>query len=170
MPRDTVDAIAGAVWEGRGQVDPLSVRLDELPDLPPFGTTTPAEWDELNELVETMLDPRAGARGPRARRTLAEKHRKALPVLVNRLRTLDFSTAEGNENGDQIQRLLRDICGGKHYGWRYSTANEDVVHCRKAVRVWHGMIADWALGTDADWAALLGVEVADIPDPDARSE
>jgi outer membrane protein assembly factor BamB len=54
----------------------------------------------MGELITSLMDPYAGAAGMRAGRKLEKFGRKALPVYINQMLTLDYATEEGKSNGD----------------------------------------------------------------------
>ena len=121
----------------------ISASQEALLDLTTLSTydkvddTTQEEWDEMNELMVTFLDEEAGAAGNRARNKLRDIGRKAFPVILNNLRTLDLETPLGRQSGMLSQRLLSEICGGINYGWRDAPEKTDAIFNAKVIRKWH---------------------------------
>lgn len=116
--------------------DPSSIDLTEIEDFGPVDGMTDEEFAEITDLANTMVDPEAGAAGNRARKKLTELGRLAFPALINKFKTLDFSTEQGFRDGDIIQATLRDICGGMSFGWKFSIEAKDELYNKKAVRNW----------------------------------
>ena len=112
------------------------IDLTELPDLGPAPGTSDEEWQEINALVATAVDPAAGAKGGRARNALQEKGRLAFPAVLNKLKTLDLGTQSGYRDGDLLQKLLEDICRGNNFGWKYTTEEADVTFNKGVVVAW----------------------------------
>ena len=112
------------------------INLAELEDFGAAPGTSDEEWEELQALVATAIDPNAGARGNRAANTLTEKGRIAIPAVLNTIKTLELGTKDGYRDGDLLQKLLERICNGNNYGWKYSTDEADVVFNEKVVVAW----------------------------------
>ena len=125
-----------AVEEAAPPPPPEVIDLADFEDQPRAAATTDEEWAEIQQLVATMIDPEAGAKGARAGKALLAYGRKSFPAILNTFKTLDLSSPEGYANGDLLQKLLTDICQGNNFDWRYSTDEKDVVFNKKVVRAW----------------------------------
>ncbi len=125
-------------------VDPSSVDLTAIEDFGPVEDTTAEEWAEMTGWMEQWMDVEAGASGNKARMRLLEKKRKAIPVILNAFKRLDFATREGRSNGDLCQKSLRDLCHGTGFDWKYADDAagrpvdhpEDVYFCKRVVQSW----------------------------------
>jgi len=120
----------------KAEADPSSVDLGALPDFGPAQGCTPERFAELTGLMNVWMDPASGAKGNRARIQLLEDGRLAFPVILNKMKTLDFSTDEGKSLGDQCQKTLEKICNGINFDWRYTTEPKDVLFNKKVVVAW----------------------------------
>ena len=173
------DASAGTSDEGEGGEDggedapvdtttqrghPDSVDLSQLPEVARFADTTDEEWEDMNTWMNTAISDSSAA-GNRAANRLKGMHRKALPVIMNHFKTLDFGTQEGVDTGDYIQRLLTEMCGGANYEWRYDLTDPHHYFRKRVVERWQALIVDRALVDDLQWAGMLKVDVSEIPDP-----
>lgn len=119
--------------------DASEIDLAALPELKRARGTTDEEWAEMAELVETWMDLDAGARGPRAGRNLGEYGRKAMPVILNYWKAFDYGTPEGHRRGDMCQIMLKDICNGTNFGWRYAQDENHEWFNKKVVVAWSGV-------------------------------
>jgi hypothetical protein len=97
--------------------EPLEVLYDEFPIYGKAVGTSDEEWTEIVELVTTFADMDAGARGPRAGRQLEEMGYKALPAILNEVRTFDLGSSNGHIAGDMFQRKIMNLLNGKNAGW-----------------------------------------------------
>ncbi len=98
--------------------------------------TSDEEWDEMNGWLTDFLDLDAGAAGPRAGKKLANQGRKAMPILINGLLSLDYSTEEGINTGDTVQRMLKTIANGNSFGWWYVENPRAEYLCSGAAAAW----------------------------------
>jgi hypothetical protein len=145
--------------------DPATVDLAVLADLPRFVGTTDEEWEEIHELVETLIDPYAGAKYNRALQSLKEYHRKAFPRVMNHFKALDFSQDESVKAGLQINRYLEQATGGHiSTGWKDGVTPDDEWFNKRVVQAWYKGIAK-VLEDDKQWAGMLKVDLEKIPDP-----
>jgi len=150
--------------DGPPRGHPDSVDLSQLPDIEPFGDTTDEEWTQMNEWMTTFIND-SSARGNRAGNSLKAMHRKALPVIMNQFKTLDFGEQEDVNTGDVVQRMLTEICGGKNYTWKYDTEDSSHFFNKRVVEMWQGLIVDQALASELAWAGILKVDISELPDP-----
>ena len=118
--------------------DPDQIDLTLLAELGKLPETSDDDWQQYQEWVAVFIDPDSGAAGNRARKKLLEAGRVAFPAILNPFKTVNFATDEGYRTGDLIQRLLKDICRGQNFDWRYTTEPKDVLFNKKVVRVWYG--------------------------------
>ena len=118
------------------RLDPDSVDLTAIEDFGPVDGMSDDDFQGLMEKAKLAIDPEAGAAGNRAKKKLIESGRLAFPALLNIFKTLDFATDQGRGDGDVIQRALMDICGGKNFGWKYTTESADVYYNKKTVKAW----------------------------------
>lgn len=144
--------------EEEAKPEPAKTEIDlaALEDFGPAPGTSDDEWEEIQALVATTIDPNAGARGNRAVSTLTEKGRLAMPAVLNTIKTLDLGTTDGRRDGDLLQRLLERICNGNNYGWKYTTDEADVLFNEKVVVAWF-KAWDRVVGEGADggvWVKL----------------
>ncbi|MEQ1892248.1 MAG: hypothetical protein ABL998_06880, partial [Planctomycetota bacterium] len=124
--------------------DPASIDLAALADFGPTPDTSAEEWAQMQEWVVDWMDLTAGAAGNRAGLKLKEAKRKAVPVILNHFKKLDFSTTEGRKSGDLCQKALQDIWNGTNFDWRYAddaagkpvTDPNDVWFCKRATELW----------------------------------
>jgi hypothetical protein len=166
--------------------DPASVDLAAIEDFGPAPGTEPGLWETMNEQMATYMDLDEGAAGMRAGLKLEEQGREAVPVILNHMKTLDFSTDEGFRKGDMCQKTLERICNGNNFGWKYSTEPADVYFNKRVVESW---VNQWVKAKDnveywikmaklderdperaAELRATLGTPADDLPDvpvPDA---
>lgn len=135
--------------------DPASIDLSEIEDFGPVDGMSEDDFQVLTEKGDLMVDPEAGAAGNRAKLALIEAGRLAFPVFMNKFKTLDFSTEQGRQDGDVIQKALEEICNGKNFGWRYSTEPADVLFNKKVVRNW---ATNWRKAQDdpSHWDKMSG--------------
>jgi hypothetical protein len=124
--------------------DPATIDLAAIPDFQPTQDTTPEEWAKMNEWAAQWMDVDAGAAGNRAKLELIKQTRKAVPVILNAFKRLDFATKEGRSNGDQCQKTLMQICNGTNFDWKYADEAggrpyghpDDVWFCKRVVELW----------------------------------
>jgi hypothetical protein len=129
---------------GKAPKDPSSIDLAAIPDFAPTPDTTPEEWAQMKEWMAQWMDVDAGAAGNRAKLKLEEQKRKAMPVILNHFKTLDFATKEGRSNGDQCQKSMMKICNGNNFDWAYADEAagrgydhpDDVWFCKRAAELW----------------------------------
>ncbi|MAB80551.1 MAG: hypothetical protein CMJ89_14455 [Planctomycetes bacterium] len=146
--------------------DASEIDLDALPELKRARGTTDEEWAEMAELVETWMDLDAGARGPRAGRSLGEYSRKAMPVILNSWKTFDYGTPEGHRRGDMCQKMLKDICNGTNFGWRYEQDENHEWFNKKVVVAWSGV---W-VKVEENIVAWVNLAKLDTKDPKLAKE
>lgn len=133
--------------------DPASIDLAAIPALTRTPDTTAEEWSTMEDQMAQWMDRDAGAAANRAKLALVEKGRKAVPVILNFFKGLDFSTKEGRDNGDQCQKTLQDICNGTNFDWKYADPAagrdyddpDDVWFCKRVVELW---IGSWKQGEE----------------------
>jgi hypothetical protein len=116
--------------------DPASVDLSEIENFNPTMGCTEEKWGEMVGWMATFMDLDAGAKGNRAGLKLQNEGRIAIPVIINAMKLIDFSTEEGFRKGDMCQKTLERICRGANFGWKYSQDDEGVVFNKKVVRSW----------------------------------
>jgi len=102
----------------------------------PARGTTDEEWAEMNDWLADFLDADSGAAGPRAGKKLENEGRKAMPVLINGLLSLDYTTEAGINTGDTVQRMLRSIANGNSFGWWYFDNPRAEYLCTGAAAAW----------------------------------
>jgi hypothetical protein len=136
--------------------DPASVDLNALEDLGPTPGVSAEEWQRIRDLVATALDPESGVAGNRARRELEELGKPAFPAIINKMRTIDYSTVQGYRNGDIAQQMLEKIANGKNFGWHYTPEPNDEYFNKRVVQSWHGQ---WlkVKDDDAAWRKFTGL-------------
>jgi len=118
------------------EVDPDSVDMSAIADFGPLEGTSDEQWAEANELAGIWLNVNSGAAGGRAKKDILAMGRGAFPVILNHMKTLDFSTKEGLDNGDQCQRALTELCNGTNFGWKFTTEPADVYFNKLVVVGW----------------------------------
>ena len=101
----------------------------------------------MNEQMALWLDVNAGAKGRRAGQALEEMGRKAFPVILNHMKTLDFSTEDGYLAGFACQKALTNILNGNNFGWKNQHEEGYVEYDKKVVKsyadyVWAKVIID----------------------------
>jgi hypothetical protein len=153
-------APAAATPRARAQRDPASVDLNALAEFGPPAGTSGEEWARVRDLVATALDPESGIAGNRARLELEQLMKPAFPAIINRMRTLDYSTERGYRDGDIAQRMLQKITSGRNFEWRYTTEPGDEYFNKRVVESWHKVWAR-AQNDEAYWK-----DFARIPDGD----
>ncbi|HEX6886137.1 MAG TPA: hypothetical protein VF530_22375 [Planctomycetota bacterium] len=124
--------------------DPATIDLTAIPDFGPTPDTTPEEWAKMNDWAVQWMDVEAGAAGNRARIELTKLTRKAVPVILNTFKKLDFSTKDGRSNGGHCQKALMQICNGTNFDWKYVDEAagqvydnpDDVWFCKRVVELW----------------------------------
>jgi len=146
----------------RKRADPSTVDLSAIADYGRTFDTTEEEWAEMKALLVTWADPWAGAKGMRAGRALQEEGRRAFPLILNKLKSIDLSTAEGKDAGYLYQRALMDICNGTNFGWKDSIESEDVYYNKKVVVGW---CRAWDQ-VEIDVNAFISMAKLDEKDPD----
>lgn len=125
--------------------DPASIDLSEIEDFGPVDGMSDDDFALLVEKADLMVDPEAGAAGNRARTKLVEAGRLAFPALLNKMKTIDYSTEQGYRDGDLLQGTLREICGGMSLGWKFSTEPADELYNKKTVKGW---ASNWRVAQD----------------------
>ncbi|GEM_PF-2878964 len=88
-----------------------------LPELEFTADTTEEEKAEIKKLVAKALDPDAGIWGTRAIKKLTEMGRKAIPGILNALRTVDYMSQEGSEMAFLMNKTLEEILLGRNAGF-----------------------------------------------------
>lgn len=159
--------------------DPRDIDLSVF-DFGPIFNTTDEEWDTMNGLIASWMDPDAGAKGGRSRRKLIEYDVKAFPVILNTMARLDLGTVLGQSNGDLCQRELEKLLSGNNFGWAYvqpdaEDADREVnrvhVYTKKVVRSycrqWENVV-DQGLVYFISFAKLDKID--EIEDPASRSK
>ena len=145
-PESAPEAPKPAAASSSSDKDPDSVDLTKYEDFGPAPGGSQETFDELTADMATFVDPGAGAAGSRARKRLFAAGIEAFPVIVNSMKSMDFTTKEGYQNGDIAQGLIREMLGGMSYGWKYSTEPGDVYYNKKTVenyiREWNKVVAD----------------------------
>ncbi len=141
--------------------DPASVDLMAIEDFDPARDTTDEEWTEMKELMATWMDLDAGAAGPRSGRKLGKYGRKAMPVILNHWKKLDFSNESNQRLGDMIQQQLKDICNGNNFGWRYEGDKDQVWFNKKVVENW---AKSW-MQVETNIVAWINMAKLDTKDP-----
>lgn len=143
--------------------DPDSVDLMAYPVFKRTSNTTEAEWEELNAQMEVALDRDAAIRQTKAIRFMKDNGRKSMPVIMNRFRTIDVGTEDGNALGMQIQRMLEEMTRGRNYGWRDFDAEGDSHHYfnKRVIEQW---IKSWDQVKDdiKGWANLAKLEPEEL--------
>jgi len=154
------------------EVDLDSVDLSAIQQFGKVDDTTDEEWTEIVELTDTFLDPNAGAAGNRARKSLFEYGRKAMPAIINKMTTFDYGTEQGYRDGDLGQKLMMEICNGTNVDWRYTTEPKDHLFNKKAVRLWAQMWekAENDLAYWANMAKLKDDEQPPAPKADVEDD
>ncbi|MFT4649146.1 MAG: hypothetical protein ACI9X4_002381 [Glaciecola sp.] len=103
------------------------------------------DWAAIQKRAALLGDLESGAAGTRAALKLEKDDgQNAVPALVNVLLRLDYTTQEGQEAGDFVQRTLSRISNGRNADWRYgfaSSPNKTIIQNRRTVNVWYGV---WA--------------------------
>jgi len=149
--------------------DPATIDLTAIPDFGPTPDTTPEEWTKMNEQVGVWMDVEAGAAGNRARLELIKQTRKAVPVILNTFKKLDFSTKDGRSNGGHCQKALMQICNGTNFDWKYVDEAagqvydnpDDVWFCKRVVELWSN---SWKQA-EADIKAWIKIAKLEEKDP-----
>jgi hypothetical protein len=154
--------------------DPASVDLAAIADFEPTPDTSAEEWAQMNEWMTTWMDVEAGAAGNRAKLSLIAEGRKAVPVILNHFKTLDFATPEGRSNGDQCQKALQQISNGTNFDWKYVDEAagrpvdhpDDVYFCKRVVEEWTKLWRQVEVSIEA-WIKIAKLEEKD-PEEAAR--
>ena len=105
--------------------NPDKVDLSVIPDYGPVFDTTPEEWAKMNEDMLVWMDPDAGAAGSRAGKRIQEYKLKAMPVILNHMKTLELGTPDGHSNGDVINRAIMQMLYGTNFDWQYPDQKPD---------------------------------------------
>jgi hypothetical protein len=148
--------------------DPATVDLASIPDFGPTVDTTPEEWSRMNEWGALWMDVEAGAAGNRAKIDLLKMGRKAVPVILNLFKKLDFATKEGRSNGDQCQKAMQQVTNGRNFDWRYADEAagrgfdnpEDVYFNKRVVEEWVKVWRQVEVSIEA-WIKLAKLEEKD---------
>jgi hypothetical protein len=114
------------------------VDLSAIPDLERLAGTSDADWTKYQDLVKTMLDPNAGAKGSRAAGQLVEIGKPAFPAILNGFKRLDLTTEDGFRMADMTQKTLERLCNGNNFGWHYQHQKDYLNYDRKAIKAWIG--------------------------------
>jgi len=142
------------------------IDLTALPEQAKLATTTDEDWKLISDWTATFTNMSSGAAGNRARAKLKDKGKEAFPALLNAFKPLDLATEDGYRGGDLIQKLLREICNGNNFDWRYSTAAADVLFNKKAIRLWF-VSFEKARDDDAAWKKMAKIDVKPAEDAPA---
>ncbi len=128
--------------------DPSDAAEPQIATFEPFGQPSDCsaeDWAEIEKRAKKMVDLDSPAQGTRASLQLEQDYGKnALPALINELLKLDYTTQEGQETGDFIQRTASKISMGRNANWRYgfdTEPNKTIIQNRRTVNVWYGV---WA--------------------------
>jgi len=98
------------------------VDLDSLEPLDYAPGTSDNKKTEIDDLIQVVKEPYAGARGARARRKLVEIGYYAVPRIINILIKADYYSQDGVETAYALCRNLEDICEG--LGYKVMTARD----------------------------------------------
>lgn len=140
------------------------VDIKQWPLLGRWGDTSEEDWQYLNEDMQLFLDPYAGANGDRAGRRLVKASRKAMPVIINALLTIDYNDREQHLIAGTIQEmLLMKISSGTNLGWKSISRLypgeegwEDAVLYNKKIAVgWYRIWATKLAVDDAQWDGFV---------------
>lgn len=105
-----------------------------------------ARRDELESLVAD-IDGTASRAAKNAKNQLREAGWQALFGLVNRLRNLDYTTADGTRDGYELNQLLSTILDGTNVGFRPLQGDEpplnDMDFNARTVSAWQRMLAQF---------------------------
>jgi len=142
------------------------IDMSTFEDFGPARGTTDDEWQEMNELMALYLDIDEGAKGTRAGRKLEELGRKAFPVILNHMKTLDFSTEAGYRAGFSCQKSLETILNGNNFGWKNQDEEGYVEFDKKVVRSFGGVWKQVMVDIEA-WIRAAKLETKD-PDEAKR--
>lgn len=131
--------------------DPASIDLAGMPALSRTPDTTDEEWSTMQDQMAQWMDRDAGAAANRSKLALLAQGRKAVPVILNFFKALDFATEDGRANGDQCQKALQEICNGTNFDWKYADPAagrgfdnpDDVWFCKRVVELW---VNSWKQG------------------------
>lgn len=153
-PEDGADDAGGDDAEAAGgdadasaepEVVDLGPDTTQLPEIGPILGTSDDQMAEMADLIETWMDPYAGAAGARAGNKLKKEFGvRAMPAMVNSLRMQDLSTKEGYDVAYQVKEALKELVYGRNFGWK--SINEPdyepkgLAFNRKVVAAWHTQI------------------------------
>jgi hypothetical protein len=161
--------------------DPNDPAEPQIADFELFGKAdgcTDADWATIQESAAMLADIESGAAGTRAALSLEKDYgQQAVPALINVLLRLDYTTQQGHEAGDFVQRTLTRISNGRNADWRYgfdTEPNKTTINNRRTVNVWYGV---WAKVVEDPtyWDRFAGqTEAAKrekaAPEPDSEPE
>ncbi len=134
------------VWEVRAPAD-LTAEAEEsnptpskLPDLKPDAALTSKERKAVDLALGIVLTAQTDEERRIAADTIAAHGREVMPQVLNALKGLDLATEEGSRRGGQIEtRILRELVGGRSFGWALGFAPETVRSNRMAVLRWYSL-------------------------------
>jgi hypothetical protein len=105
------------IEEVRGLVDPVRIRLDQVPPLAKWHGSSDEQWKEVTDDLALYLE-NSGARSNRAGDRLIAAGRHAFPAIVNAMMTQDYTTVDGVKMAGSLNDLLGKIGKGTNQGWR----------------------------------------------------
>ncbi len=142
--------------------DPASIDLDAFDDFGPIEGCSEQRFDELNQLVATMVDPQAGAAGNRAKVKLEAAGKESFPSILNAMRRLDLTDEDQFRSGDVCQKTLQNICNGNNFGWKYPSSDPDDFHYFNKVVI-SNWCKKWIVVKDDDkaWAKLAKLDAVE---------
>jgi hypothetical protein len=149
-------------------VDPAWVDLTELTPCEKDPDCTNEQWAEIMGDIDVFADPFSGAAGGRAAMRFEKAGRFAVPAVVNVMLRVDFSTDEGRNNGDFMQKAMEKILRGKNYGWKYdweTEPNKTALFNKKVIRNYR-KLWDKLSGRPDEWKRLTGEDVEEAPPED----
>jgi len=154
--------VVAALRTGGGSSEPATpaqaavVKPDfsNLPDIERPPEIEPGLWDSMNKNMALYIQPPFGKASETAGDRLVQQRERAIPVILNGWKQVDFSTADGASLGWKIQTLLlQAVTGGVNFGWRRATRAEDVAFNSQIVRRWFEAWGQNKIDKEA-WAAL----------------
>ena len=133
-----------------------------IEDFGPISGCSESRFEELKELVATMVDPMAGAAGNRAKGKLEESGKEAFPAILNAMKHLDLTSDDQFRSADVCQKALQNICNGTNFGWKYPSQSPDDFHYfdKRVIESW---CKQWikVKDDDAAWAKLAKLDNVD---------
>ena len=118
--------------------DPSEIDLASIPDFGPAPGTSDEEWEELQAAVAAVIDPDSGILGSRGRTKLEEAGHKAMPAILNGMKTIDYGTEDGMRSGDRCQQAILKVCNGINFGWKYEWGPNEEWFNRRVVELFVG--------------------------------